>query len=420
MSEGPIGGSVETSTRRRLRLAYLTTAYPEVSHTFIRREILELERRGHRVTRLSVRRPHTELVDARDRAERDRTRYILERRIELLFAAVRTALLSPRRCLGALRVAVTMAARSDRGWIRHAAYLAEACWVARTLIRDRSEHLHVHFGTNAAAVALLARRLGGPPYSVTIHGPDELDAPVGLALANKVAESAFTVAISHFCAAQLRRWVHPADWSRIHIVRCTIGTEFELPAEPIPHGSRQLICVGRLSPQKGQVLLLDAAAELAAAGDSFRLVLAGDGEMRGLLEAGIRSRGLEEHVEITGWLSGDEVRKRLVESRALVLPSSAEGLPVVIMEAFALGRPVLSTHVAGIPELVESPRSGWLVPVGDVDALVAAMRAVLTAPIADLEARAAVGRARTLERHGTRRQVDRLEACIEASAREVG
>lgn len=393
-----------------MRLAYLTTAYPEVSHTFIRREILELERRGHEVLRLSVRAPTSRLVDPRDLAEQARTQVLLAQPAAIARSVLTNALARPIRFLRALATTLAMSRTSDRGLLRHLAYLAEACRVRDHVVAQRSEHLHVHFGTNAAAVGRLAHILGGPPFSVTMHGPDEFDAPVALSIADKVHDAAFTVAISHFGAAQLRRWSRPADQDRIAIVRCTIGDEFEKPAGAIPPDSITFTCVGRLSAQKGQVLLVDAFADLVATGADARLVLAGDGELRGAIEARIAARGLGERVTITGWVDAERVRELLRTSRALVLPSFAEGLPVVILEAFALGRPVVTTFVAGIPELVEPGRSGWLVPAGAPAPLVTALRDALAAPIAQLEAMGRHGRMRVLAEHGTSGQVDLLEA----------
>ena len=390
-----------------MRLAYLVTAYPEVSHTFIRREILEIERRGHAVLRLSVRRPTSALVDPLDRAERERTHFLLARPGALAVATVR-ALARPHRFVRALARSLAMSRRSDRGLLRHLAYLVEACLVVDLLRRHGSEHLHVHFGTNAAAVGLLAHLLGGPPWSFTAHGPDEFDAPVALSLGDKVADAVFTVAVSHFGAAQLRRWSRPEHWDRIVIVRCTTGDEFGESEGPPPPDSRTLVNVGRLSAQKGQLLLIDAFAELLAGGADADLVLAGDGELRQVVEARIARHGLGDRVRITGWVPGDEVRSLLRQSRALVLPSFAEGLPVVIMEAFALARPVVSTFVAGIPELVEPGRSGWLVPAGDRESLVAALREVLETPSARLDEMGAAGRERVLAQHSTAREVDVL------------
>jgi len=394
-----------------MRIAYLTSAYPEVSHTFVRREILELERRGHEVLRVSVREPLSRLVDPRDVAERARTHVLLAKRGALVAATLR-ALAEPRRLWRALRTTLDMSARSDRGLLRHLIYVAEACRLRELLAEHGCEHVHVHFANNAAAVARLSQQLGGPPYSMTVHGPTEFDQPIGFSIGDKLHDAAFTVAISHFGAAQLQRWARPSDWPRIAIVGCTIGDEFEKPAAPIRPGSNTFVCVGRLAPPKGQLLLLDAFAELVAGGADARLVLAGDGELRGAIEARIAERGLGGRVSVTGWIGSEQVRELLAESRALVLPSFAEGLPVVIMEAMASGRPVISTFVAGIPELVEPGRSGWLVPAGTIAPLVAAMREALALPTERLDEMGAAGRARVLERHSTRDQVARLEALL--------
>lgn len=396
-----------------MRIAYLTTAYPEVSHTFIRREIHELERRGHDVLRLSVREPTSRLVDPRDVAERPRTQYLLAQRGALVASMLR-ALARPGAFARAVATALRMSRKSDRGLLRHLAYLAEACLVRDLTVARGCEHLHVHFGTNAAAVARLARILGGPPFSVTVHGPDEFDAPAALSLGEKVHDTAFTVAISHFCAAQIRRWSEPSDWPRIAIVHCTIGDDFEKPADPIPAGANTFTCVGRLSAQKGQLLLVDAFAALVAGGADARLVLAGDGELRGAIEARIASHRLGDRVAITGWVASDEIRALLRESRALVLPSFAEGLPVVIMEAFALARPVVSTYVAAIPELVEPGRSGWLVPAGAVEPLVVALREALATPTARLDQMGQEGRTRVLAEHTASAQVDVLEGLLQS------
>jgi glycosyltransferase involved in cell wall biosynthesis len=393
----------------RLRLAYLTTAYPEVSHTFIRREILALEARGHRVLRLSIRPPASTLVDPLDLPERDRTVYVVSQPLAVALATLAVLARRPLAFAAALAIALRMSRASERGWLRHLAYLAESCFVLARLRREAVEHLHVHFGHNAAAVARLARRLGGPRYSMTVHGPDEFDAPLGLSLGAKAQEAAFTVTISHYASAQLRRWLPFEQWSKIALVRCTLGEDFETAAQPPPPASDTLLCVGRLSAQKGHWLLIDAFARLVREGVGARLVLAGDGELRHPLERRIRETGIGDRVAITGWVSNERVRELLRECRALVLPSFAEGLPVVIMEAFAMARPVISTFVGAIPELVEAGVNGWLVPAGDEGALAAAMRDALLSPPARLEALGRAGRARVLAQHSSAVEVPKLE-----------
>jgi glycosyltransferase involved in cell wall biosynthesis len=396
---------------RPLRLAYLTTEYPKVSHTFIRREILELERRGHEVLRLAIRDGGGAMADEADAAEALRTVHCLRAPPRRFLAAVALAMLRrPRRWVRAMRMAARMSRVSERGLLRHLAYLAEAALLLRMVRRRRIEHLHVHFGTNAAAVARLMRCLGGPPYSMTVHGPDEFDAPRGLSLAEKMRDAAFTVAISDFGAGQLRRWAPHDLWSRIHIVRCTVGESFLEAVAPIAPAAATLVCIGRLSPQKGQLLLLDAMRRLIDDGINARLVLAGDGELRREIEQRIIELALHNRVEITGWIDEAMVRHHIVSARALVQPSFAEGLPVVIMEAMAMARPVVSTMVAGIPELVRHGENGWLVPAGSTAELGHALREVMHAPVDRLNAMGRAGRLRVRERHFTATEAAKLEA----------
>lgn len=391
-----------------MRLAYLTTEYPKASHTFIRREILALEARGHVIDRVALRRGESK--DPADALEATRTTHLLsEPKVNFLRALAELEATRPLRFARAMKLAVTMSRPSDRGLLRHAGYLAEAARLTR-ILEDRSvQHVHVHFGTNAASVARLVHALGGPTYSFTVHGPDEWDSPRGHSLSGKVADAAFVIGISDFCSAQLRRWAAYEDWSKIHVVHCTVGDHFFGPIQPIPPASRTILSVGRLSAQKGQLLLLDALSALVHAGEDVRLVLAGDGEMRSVVERRIAELGLSSRVTITGWIGEAEVQSLLVESRALVLPSFAEGLPVVIMEALAMGRPVVSTLIAGIPELVREGENGWLVPAGSHEALVAALRKVMAASMAELEALGRAGRKRVEAEHSSAIEAQKLE-----------
>lgn len=401
---------------RSLRLAYLTNKYPAVSHTFIRREILEMERRGHFVLRLAIRRADADPVDPSDLAEQARTFHVLSLpRARLLLAALAQAASHPLATLRGLGLALRLARSSDRGLARHLAYLAEALVLLPRCRRERVEHLHVHFGTNPASVALLMRRMGGPPFSLTVHGPDEFDAPGPLALDRKVADSAFVVAISDFAASQLRRWARPKDWPKVHVVRCTVGDDFLAASLPSPPAGDSFLCIGRLSAQKGHLTLIEALALLHARGLRARLVLAGDGEMRPDVERAIAAAGLNAHVEITGWIDEAEVRRRIVASRALVLASFAEGLPMVIMESLALGRPVIASRIMGIPELVEHDSSGWLVTPGRADLLADAMAACLGTPPQRLAEMASHGRDAVARRHHTTTEGARLESLFLAA-----
>jgi colanic acid/amylovoran biosynthesis glycosyltransferase len=361
-----------------MRIAYLINQYPKVSHTFIRREILALERRGFDVMRIALRGWDGDVVDNEDQRERERTRYVLRDGLfPLVFALLRMFLTRPVRSIRAFALAWQMAHPTDRPFPLHFAYLAEACRLAFWLRSSGVQHLHAHFGTNSAEVAMLTHVLGGPPWSFTVHGPEEFDKPRFIGLAEKIRRCAFAIAISSFGRSQMYRTVDHDYWNKIHVVHCGLEPEYFLGAPNFPPDSRRLVCVGRLCEQKGQLLLVDAIRLLSERRVDVSVTLAGDGELRPVIEELIQRHKLETSISITGWLSSDGVRGQLIGARALVLPSLAEGLPVVIMEAMALRRPIISTFVAGIPELVTEGDHGWLVPAGDVEALAEAIHSCL-------------------------------------------
>jgi glycosyltransferase involved in cell wall biosynthesis len=327
----------------------------------------------------------------------------------------RTLVSRPRRFWAALALAWRTSARSDRPRPYHLVYLAEACRLLEWVSDLGITHVHSHFGTNATAVAMLMHELGGPPYSFTVHGPEEFDKPDALSLGTKVERSAFVVAISSFGRSQLYRWTAAPHWQKVQVVHCGLEPEFYSNAAASTAGAAvpdapRLVCVGRICEQKAQRLLVCAAARLLGEGVPLQLVLAGDGEQRAEIEALIRSLGIEAHVRITGWISSAEVRDEILAARALVLPSFAEGLPVVLMEAMALRRPIVSTYIAGIPELVRNAQEGWLCVAGDIDALAAAMRECLATPTAELSRIGEAAHQRVLERHDIDREAAKLAA----------
>ena len=389
-----------------LKIAYLINQYPKVSHSFIRREILALEACGLTILRFAVRSCADELVDEADQQEFKKTRFLLEGgAIALLQGLLTTMLRRPSAFLQTTGLTLKLGWRSEQGMLKHLAYLAEACVLLNWLGEAEVTHVHAHFGTNSATVAMLCRRLGGPPFSFTVHGPEEFDKVEAIALPQKIEQAAFVVAISSFGRSQLYRWTRPEQWSKIRVVHCGVDANFlAIAPTPIPDQPR-FVCVGRLSEQKGQLLLIEAAKRLAEEGLAFELVLVGDGELRSPIEALIARYQLQDHIKITGWANTTEVREYLLNAKVMVLPSFAEGLPVVIMEALALRRPVISTYIAGIPELVENNICGWLITPGSIESLVVAMRSALLTPQEQLEAMGQAG----LERVATNHNID-LEA----------
>lgn len=392
-----------------MKVAYLVNQYPAVSHTFIRREIAALEAKGMVIERFSIRRSEHGLVDQDDIAETSRTTVLLDANAFFLLLQTLSVLVRhPLRFVRALAAATKMGLRSQRGLLRNLGYLVVACELRDRLSRSDCKHVHAHFGTNPAAVARLCALLGGPGFSFTVHGPEEFDNVWAISLREKIQDAEFVVAVSSFGRSQLLRLSSVDDWSKIIVVRCAVDDQYlqidppSIPEEP------NLVCVGRLCEQKGQHLLVKAAAKARDAGAEFRVVLVGDGELRESIESLIERLGLSERFTITGWMAGAEVRAELGRARALVLPSFAEGLPVVIMEALALGRPALTTYIAGIPELVQPGKCGWLVPAGSVDALAEAIQTVAAASAAQLEELGREGRRRVEQMHNARTAVEPL------------
>ncbi|HZM00186.1 MAG TPA: glycosyltransferase, partial [Planctomycetota bacterium] len=367
---------------------------------------------------ISVRSLADALVDELDRAELGRTRVLLDRgALGLLVPALRTALAHPLRMLRALRVAVAIGRRAPQGLARHFAYLAEACRLRCWAREAQVDHIHVHFSTNPSDVALLCRELGGPSFSFTAHRV-EPGTPSCSGLGPKIAAASFVVAICEDGRRRLLEQARPADRGKIRIVRCAVDAHFLVPTPAIPPGSRRLVCVARLCPEKGHPVLLRAARLLVREGLRFELALVGDGPDRPALELAAEQLGLGGRVFFLGWADRHAVREQLRASRALVLASFAEGLPVAIMEALAQRRPVVATAVNGVPELVEPGVCGWLVPPGSDVQLAAAMRAALTRPTSELDAMGARGAARVAALHNPDAQARSIaELLLGAQAR---
>jgi len=389
-----------------LNIAYVINQYPKVSHTFIRREIHALERQGCNILRIALRGWDAELADEEDLLERAHTRYVLKDGFFALFwALLHTLLTKPVRFLKALNLAFRMSRGAERPWPYHITYLAEACRILPWISSFGATHVHAHFSTNSTEVVMLANVLGAPPYSFTVHGQVELHFG---GLSEKVSRAAFVVAISSFGRSQLFHRVEYALWHKVRVIHCGLEPSFHGVGSLPPSVTPRLVCVGRLSKEKGQLLLIEAAHCLASKDIDFELVLAGDGGMRAEVENLISSYGLARQVRITGWISSSQVRKEILESRGLVLPSFSEGLPVVIMEAMALRRPILATYVGGIPELVLHGENGWLFTAGSIDDLASAMEECLSKSSDDLKKMGEAGYLRVVERHSIDKEAAKL------------
>jgi len=409
-----------TDPRSTRRVAYLMTHHPRVSLTFVFDEILGLEHLGFEIVPISINPP-----DLQDRHrpgfEREIGRTLALKSMpkravaSALFRALRT---SPRAFFGVLLLAVRSAGPDLKRIVWRAFHAVEAFLVWDHCRRNDVRHLHAHFAQLPATLAWLACEFGnraepdGAPwsFSVTVHGPHELfdDREANFAVKTRAAK--FVVGISDFTAAQIKRIVDPADWPKVHVVRCGLDLErfrFEPTSEP---GDPAVVTmVARLSPEKGHLVLVDAMQMLRERGVGVVASIVGDGQFRPQIEARIAELGLGDQVTLTGELHSDQVAVQLRTADIFCLPSFFEGLPISIMEAMATGLPVIATAVGGIPELVSDRRTGFLVPAGRADAVADAIEALVTDPKLRLEVIAAA-RERVVAEHDAPKNLAQLAA----------
>lgn len=402
------GSAVKTDV-----LAYITGCYPRATDTFIQREVQGLRALGWTVLPYAVRVPgqeHGHITAVMQ--ERQQTTYLLPFRLPVLLRANGGWLVNaPLRYFKTLGLALKTRKPGLKGLAYQMAYFLEASCLAHDLARKQVDHLHNHLGDASATVAMLAARLAGIGFSMTIHGPHIFFDPVNWALRAKVAHADFVVCISDFCKSQMMLFSDPADWHKLRVVHCGVQTATYAWHRPRETG-QTILFVGRLAAEKGILVLLESFADLIQRRPQVRLRLAGDGEDRQVLQTRVKQLGLSMHVTFLGYCSQETVRQELEAADLFVLPSFAEGVPVSLMEAMAIGVPVVSTFVGGVAELVLPGETGLLVAAGNAQQLTQALLAGLTD--ADLRQRVSVAaRQLVTSAYDLQQQVATLSAVFE-------
>ena len=362
-----------------MKIAYLVSRYPAVSHTFILREVQALRACGLMIETFSVRRSGvTEVLGLEAQTEAARTRALLPLHLKTLLRALLWAVSTrPRLTCQTLAEALALPGLTAGQHLKWLCYFVEALVLACWLARAQCTHLHCHFGNSGASTGMLAARLARLPFSLTCHG-SELLQPRRHQLAEKVARASFVACVSHYGRAQLMLTAAPEHWSKLHVVRCGLP-RMRLDGD---HGvsRRGILCVGRLAPEKGHLVLLDALAALRRRGAAFDCTLVGDGPLHAEIRARIAALGMDDCVRLLGALPVEKVLELYRSAAVVVLASLSEGVPVVLMEAMAAGCPIVATRVGGVPELVQHGVTGLLVAPGDVRELAEALRQVLEDP----------------------------------------
>jgi colanic acid/amylovoran biosynthesis glycosyltransferase len=381
-----------------MKIAYLTSEYPAPSHTFIRREISALRAEGANIVTFSIHRPPAAArLSDEDRQARAETGYVIGPSLPILCSIVHAVLSRPISTVLTLRYALRHRVPGLRALIWSIFHFVEALHLARMLRAQGVGHVHNHFANSSAIVGMLAAMHLGIGFSLTVHGISEFDGPAGALLHEKVRACRFVACVSSFGRAQVMRLVDPKEWPKLFISRCGLHTVAR-PRRAERTGRIRFCSVGRLSPEKGQAGLLDAFRVTLNDGVDAELHLVGGGPLRGELERRAASLGLSDRVVFHGQLTEEEVAAVMATSDVFVMSSFMEGLPVVIMEAFAASVPVVAPGVAGIPELVIDGQTGFLFPPSDWDALSDAMTRLAKDP--GLRARVGErGRRKVAEQH---------------------
>ena len=403
--EGFLASETTDRTRGAVRMAYLMSRYPAVSHTFFLNEIAELRRLGMEIHAASIN--SAQSLSAVETTEAAQTFYVKDCGTgAALKCCLRTLFSRPGVVWRGLRAA--LGAEGVRPYAFY--YFAEAMLLGEWMQQRGLRHLHIHFGGPVASVGRLTAIAWGFGYSMTIHGSDEFYNEEKFHLREKVRDAQFVVCISEFCRSQLMRLVPADDWGKFLVGRLGVDVGVFVPrpvrtvAMPV-----EVMCVGRLVAAKGQRVLLEACRGLLERGVSVRVTLVGDGEDGAGLRAYVARSGIDGSVYFAGATSHAETQRLLAQADIFVLASFAEGVPVALMEAMASQLPCVSTYVAGIPELITSEQDGLLVPAGSVEALGWAIERL--AKDASLRGRLGIAaRERVVKDYNLRLNVERLAA----------
>jgi colanic acid/amylovoran biosynthesis glycosyltransferase len=403
-----------------LRIAYLISRYPALSHTFILREVLELRNRGIEIETASVNAPDRPIADLgpEEQAEALKT-FVLKRQSvkQLIGAFLVTLWMRPLGLIGGFRLALGLSGYNPKKILKRFCYLLEAIVVGHWMRTRSIQHLHVHFATPAATIALLTREVFGIEFSMTVHGPDEFYEVSEYHLVEKIEAASFICTISHYCRSQLMKLSDPRHWNKIELSPLGVDPEkFRRNRTRNSHAEIQILCIGRLVPAKGQAILVEAALLLKKKGLPVRVTFAGDGPDRMRLEAAIYQAGMEEDCRFLGGVNPEKVRELYEEADLFVLPSFAEGIPVVLMEAMSMELPCITTMITGIPELIESGKQGLLVAPSDAAGLANAIQKLWEEPALRKEL-AVAGRRKVQRAFNLKPNVAKLEAIFQSRVR---
>src|SRR4051794_40922215 len=359
------------------------SAFPSLSNTFIRREVEAVRETGVEVQTFAIRRSPDEQVlsKADEQARRDTVTILPLRPRAAWRALVRPALRHPGPFVRTLVQSLRTGGTDRRELLWRLFYFLDAMPLGAECRRRGLRPLHApHAQVSTTLVWLatsFANRAGDDgrwTWSFTMHGSFEFVAERQHSLAQKADSADFVVCVSSYTRAQMMRLSSPDRWDKFRVVHCGIdpGRFSKVTHDQAPHPFT-ILHVGRLSPEKGQTLLVEALALVRRAGIDARLLLVGEGRQRPAIEAAIEELGLRDHVEMPGAVGQDHILDWYRRADAFVLCSFMEGLPVVLMEAMACDVPIVASNINGIPELVQDGVTGRTVTAGSAPPIAEAL-----------------------------------------------
>lgn len=402
----------EKSPAGEFRVAYVMTHYPRVALTYIAGEIDEVERRDGRIFPIVMNMPNAEDLtseEARDRQRR--SSYLKSSPMRVAAATLGVAARHPVK-MARLLFAAFHSARSDLSIMaRRIVHLSYSALAAKICRDQNIRHLHAQFGLAPATIAWFASEILNfdshtqSTWSFTIHGFHDFVNETDSRLDLKGGSASFVICVSDFTRSQLCRVTDPRYWERFHVIRCGIDlAAFSLRKPRLQREVPRVAIVGRLSPEKGHAILLEAASKLSRGGTPVDVEIIGDGSFHDQIRNLSIKLGIEKRVIFSGELLPDEIACRLADADIFCMASFAEGLPISIMEAMAVGVPVVTTWIGGIPELAVNDVTALTVPPGNSDALAAAIKRLVTdrtlAEKLSSAARVAVEQLHSQERNG--------------------
>lgn len=401
----------ESRNPKEKSLAYIVSQYPMLSMIFIIREVLQLRALGFNIDVASINASDraAEGLTAAEANESALTYYVKPHGVKGGLAAhFKTLVRYPAGYFRGWKLLFRLAGADLKALAYNLVYFTEALMTGVWMREKGQTHLHAHLGSQAATVAMYVKTIHGFGFSITVHGPDEFYNAPGQYLTEKVITADFICCISNFARSQLMKLSPYEHWHKLEVARLGVDPEVFAPKafNPAPEVF-EVICVGRLAPAKGQHILVEAINRLVEEGRNIRLRIVGDGEDRPSLEQQVTQLGLGEHVIFEGAVNQDRIRDLYSRADIFSIPSFAEGIPVVLMEAMAMEIPCVTTRITGIPELIRNGIDGLLVAPSDSDELANALARLMDDP----ELREQLGkhgRIRVVEDYNLPKNVDRL------------